>query len=47
MPLQVESQLGQKVTDIVARCLSMSPSNRPTMEWIVDEMAPIVMPNFV
>ena len=47
LSLQVESLLGHEVTDIVRRCLSLSPSNRPTMEWIVDEVAPLLLPQLL
>ena len=37
--LQVESVLGDKVTEVVKGCLSLMPQNRPTMADIAEEMA--------
>eukprot|EP00891_Asterochloris_glomerata_P008277 jgi/Astpho2/8277/fgenesh1_pg.00122_%23_46_t len=43
----VEAELGTTVTGVVKRCLSLLPSDRPTMAQVASEMAPLVMPDLV
>ena len=45
--LQVESVLGHDVTDIVQRCLSVVPDNRPTMAEVAEAMAPSLYPHML
>ena len=37
--LQVDAVLGHDVADIVQRCLSLLPGNRPTMAYVAEKMA--------
>ena len=47
LSLQVEAVLGNVVTNIVKRCLSLMPQARPTMADIAQEMALSLYPNMV